>query len=69
MPRTGWIVVCPDGKRRHYPHLNLGDAEHDARAFGRKGCDDALGREGPCPQGIHTVEACTYEPPAPPGEA
>lgn len=70
----GWKILCPDGKERHYPYINYGDAECDARIYDeRGGCQpdpDILEREGPCPKvGRHDVVACVYTPPAPPGEA
>jgi hypothetical protein len=65
---TGWIVVCPDGIRRHNPYHSLGDAEAHARRasdpewFGKHGCRLApkpgrLEREAPpCPGGKHEVK-------------
>lgn len=55
---NGWKIVCPDDAERHYPYLNHGDAEHDARVFSEPGrCDG-------CPGGAHEVVPCVYDMPA-----
>jgi hypothetical protein len=39
---AGWEIICPDGKSRHLPYRNLGDAECDARVIsGEHGCTRA----------------------------
>lgn len=47
---TGWKIVCPDGKERHFPYINHGDAACDARVFDRPShaCE--------CGAAPHTVE-------------
>lgn len=58
---AGYEIVCPDGRVRHYPYHNEGDAESDARTYTRKQhCrvepDDPRGwGDPPCPQGEHTT--------------
>jgi len=44
----GWEVVCPDGRVRHNPYHNLGDAESTAEiasrfAFGELGPEERAG--------------------------
>ena len=66
---AGWEVVCPDGRVRHLPYHNLGDARSHARFasrpdwFAKRGCRLAS-RPGeleraqpPCPGGEHSVRA------------
>lgn len=62
-----WEIVCPDGRLRHYPYHNRGDAEADARAlsdpkrFAARGCRLGPGSSArersqpPCPGGLHVV--------------
>lgn len=64
---AGWEVVCPDGKVRHFPYHNYGDATCDAEVYSSKGCrGNSLRpsvlqrREGPCPEGIHTVRPNSF---------
>jgi hypothetical protein len=64
---AGWEVVCPDGRVRHLPYHNLGDARSHARFasrpdwFAKRGCRLAPnpGRleqsQPPCSGGEHTV--------------
>jgi hypothetical protein len=64
---SGWKVICPDGRGRHLPYHNLGDARSHARFasrpdwFAKRGCRLApkTGRleqsQPPCPGGEHTV--------------
>ena len=64
---AGWEVVCPDGRVRHLPYHNLGDARSHARFasrpdhFARRGCRLApnpgqLERScSPCSGGEHAV--------------
>lgn len=57
--RTGWEIVCPDGKVRHYPYINFEDAEFDAKTAASGKCQfyptpGALEvQHGPCPGGPH----------------
>lgn len=41
-PRNGYVIVCPDNKKRHFPYGNLGDAEFDAKHISRYGCTKVL---------------------------
>ncbi len=64
-----WEVVCPDGRVRHYPYHNLGDAESTARIASKSGVapGERVGcrmwpepspleaAQPPCPGGSHTV--------------
>jgi hypothetical protein len=58
---TGWEVICPDGRVRHWPYLSRTDAEADGRIFTAGGCRahrKAAALEAtqpPCPGGAHTV--------------
>jgi hypothetical protein len=64
---AGWEVVCPDGRVRHLPYHNLGDARSHARFasrpdwFAKRGCRLApkTGRleqsQPPCLGGEHSV--------------
>lgn len=66
----GWVIVCPDGKERHYPYINHGDAECDAGAYTRRRCckpGTNVPERSECPQGEHTVEPREREVPRPPG--
>lgn len=68
----GYEVVCPDGRCRHYPYRNKGDAVCDARMLtsGRDAdiFNCILGRGArpewltypPCPGGKHTIRAVTF---------
>jgi hypothetical protein len=70
---AGWEVVCPDGRVRHFPYHNLGDAKSHARHasdadwFAKRGCRLApkpsrLERSQPaCCGGRHTVRALVIE--------
>lgn len=75
---SGWKIVCPDGKERHYPYNNRGDAEFDAKTYSSTmvtesgGCAiDDRNREqhGECPGGEHAVEPCVFTRPQPAGSA
>ena len=64
---AGWEVVCPDGRVRHPPYHNHGDAEADAAIYTRVGCigrskrpSRLAARQPPCPEGAHTVEAAAF---------
>lgn len=73
----GFEVVCPDGRVRHYPYHNEGDAQCDAEVFTERKCQlypepSPLELEQtPCPEGVHTVRAITMACPehGGPGEA
>lgn len=68
----GWEIVCPDGKVRHYPYHNEGDAECDAAVFTESVCDDldaVFAALGPCPNGTHTHRAVSFTHPSDPGPA
>jgi hypothetical protein len=64
---AGWEVVCPDGRVRHLPYHNRGDAQSHARFasrsdwFAKRGCRLApkpgqLERsQPPCSGGAHAV--------------
>lgn len=54
------IIVCPDGKVRHYPYTNEDDALADAEAIDRERCpltckDGTDSGLGPCPGRGHAV--------------
>jgi hypothetical protein len=57
---TGWEIVCPDGRVRHYPFHNFDDAE-DAAEHCAKRCDpfrvpsELMASQPPCPHGPHAV--------------
>ena len=66
----GSEVVCPDGKVRHFPYHNQGDALCDARTYSRKGCRAWGGEPSPleeqlppCPEGGHTVRLVAFVEP------
>lgn len=77
--RHGYKIVCPDGKVRHYPYGNRGDADFDAKHSTVKGCTkterqqqymaDAIRALGLCPEGGHVVEPHMFDMPAPAGES
>lgn len=60
---AGWEIVCPDGRVRHYPFHNHGDAACDAESYSDEGCGvgyplSPLERAQPsCPGGNHDVRA------------
>ncbi len=59
---SGYEIVCPDGRVRHYPYHNEGDADCDARVHSERVCrtfhdDPPEWNDPPCPQGNHTVRA------------
>lgn len=66
---TGYEVVCPDGRVRHYPFHNRGDAESTARLAGKRRCrlwPDPSPLElsqPPCPEGEHTVRLAAFQEP------
>ena len=57
----GWEVVCPDGRVRHYPFHNHGDAESTAQLATQRRCrlwpepSDLETSQLPCPEGKHEV--------------
>ena len=60
----GWTVRCPDGKLRHYPYHNEGDARFDAKHISgeKEKCWKFTDREDKsCPGGEHTVEPVAFE--------
>ncbi len=62
----GWEVVCPDGRVRHYPYFNEGDARCDADVLARRGCEidpDWWEKLPACPGGDHAVRTRRFEPP------
>lgn len=66
---NGWKVICPDGKERHYPYINHGDAACDARAFERHAAPCESRDDTECPGGQHDVVPCVFTPPRPGGSA
>jgi len=54
-----WWIICPDGKSRHLPYHNEGDAEADAATYGtRNWCwfaNRSAEEHNGCPGGVHTV--------------
>lgn len=61
-PCSGWEVVCPDGRVRHYPYHNQDDAQCDADGYSEEGCQGHYRHPNPlqlqnppCPEGPHTV--------------
>lgn len=58
---AGWEIVCPDGRVRHYPFHNFGDAEAMALRFSERRCQlfkepsPLELRHPPCPEGKHEV--------------
>lgn len=64
---TGWEVVCPDGKVRHFPYHNQGDAACDADVYSSRGCRGNFRRpnvlqrrQEPCPEGRHRVRPISF---------
>ena len=60
----GWEVVCPDGRVRHYPFHNEGDARGEARHATSRRChspkldlSEIELAQPPCPEGTHVVRA------------
>lgn len=80
---NGWEIVCPDGRVRHLPYINLGDAESDATSIDRKtsvkGAELACRmypnpgslerKHGPCPGGKHEVRPVVFLMPPERGES
>lgn len=64
---SGWEIVCPDGRVRHYPYHNHGDAQShaefasDPKWFAKRGCrlgpesDELELSQPPCPGGDHVA--------------
>lgn len=56
-----WEIVCPDGRVRHLPYANKGDADCDAEVCDERGCQlypeptDLERRLPPCEGKAHTV--------------
>ena len=54
-----WEIVCPDGRVRHLPYRNRGDADVDAELCEERHCQIYDGPldvgAGPCPGGPHRV--------------
>ena len=71
---NGWEIVCPDGRVRHYPYINFGDAECDAEVCERR-CQmypkrGSLERKhGACPGGKHEVRPVVFQMPPERGDA
>lgn len=63
---AGYEIVCPDGRVRHFPFHNEGDAASDARHYSRElDCktgprSPAEWRRPPCPQGRHSVREVEF---------
>jgi hypothetical protein len=61
MTCSGWEVVCPDGRVRHYPFHNEDDAQAAADRAALRGCrpspdpSDLVTSQPPCPNGSHEV--------------
>ncbi len=58
---TGWEVICPDGRVRHYPYLSREQAEAEAWRFDHA-CRSTGSRptaletsQPPCPGGHHVA--------------
>lgn len=67
-----WIIVCPDGARRHHPYANERDAQSDARSYERNGCATrvrGVRTLTSCPGGEHPVEHFVSITPPPAGQA
>lgn len=73
----GYEVVCPDGKVRHFPYHNEGDAMCDAEVFDHAGrcafevdTPDHFRVHGPCSSGpTHRVQPIVFQHPPQRGEA
>lgn len=64
----GWQVVCPDGRYRHRPFHDAGNAFSTAASFGRKEACEAhilpyCTEKSRCPQGRHSVVAVRFQHP------
>ena len=63
---AGYEIVCPDGRVRHFPFHNEGDAKSDAEHYSReRDCQAGLRSPAewskpPCPQGEHTVREIVF---------
>jgi len=67
-PCLGWRIVCPDGRVRHAPYHNEGDARCDARhdtKHGHKFYEDNPPEwyDPSCSGGAHTVEPVSWAHP------
>lgn len=57
----GWEAVCPDGRVRHNPFHNKGDAESMAKLATQRRCrlwpepSELETKQPPCPEGKHEV--------------
>lgn len=79
MTRHGFRIICPDGKYRHYPYGNYGDAIFDAKYCSKNGCTlsdkqkkyhaNTIAIHGLCPEGEHIVEPYTFDLPPLIGQA
>lgn len=64
---AGWEVVCPDGRVRHYPFHNFGDAESMARLAKERRCrlypepSPIELSQPPCPEGEHVVRPIVFD--------
>lgn len=64
----GYEIVCPDGRVRHFPYHNEGDATCDAECYTeRRNCGEFAGpgcppewSDPPCPQGEHTARPVPF---------
>lgn len=67
MKISGYEVICPDGKARHYPYFNEGDANFEAEHIIKNGCsslnDPVRTIKTVCPGGTHTVRPLVFELP------
>ena len=60
----GWTIKCPDGKLRHPPFHNEGDADCDAGVHTDRNVpcpDPATALPSDCPAGKHTVEPVAFK--------
>ena len=69
----GWEIACPDGRIRHFPYHNEGDALCDAEVYSERGCragggaPTALEQRYPaCPEGEHVVRPAAFLEPSTP---
>ena len=63
---NGHEIVCPDGRVRHYPYHNKGDADADAKHASTKGCSFFKNKsrletsQPPCPSGKHKTRPVAF---------
>lgn len=58
--KQGWKIVCPDGRERHCPYFNHGDALFDAGVFSNPGHPNRC----ECGGDKHEVEPHAFQPSA-----